>query len=88
MSTQPEIQGPGYPLRPLRQGERERLLRIASLCEIEARSWAEGFAVDRDGVLRWNKEDDFAQIRYMRHVAAADFLRHLANRPPESNGEI
>ena len=54
--------------------------RIAILVEKEAVSWAEGFAVPRDGKLVWAKSEEWAHVRHHKLTLAVENLRKLASR--------
>lgn len=43
----------------------------------EADTWADGFARKFTSGLVWDKESDFAQVRYIQLRASAAFLRQL-----------
>lgn len=66
--------------QPLPAGELERLLRIAAQLEEEARTWTDGFAVKTPGGWHWEKQDEWAQIRWTHLTKGAEFLRQLVAR--------
>lgn len=57
------------------------LIRAAKLLEDEAVTWSDGWAFrEKDGSLRWDKDGERAQIRWMKLRTAAENLRRMAAR--------
>jgi hypothetical protein len=57
---------------------RKRLLSIARTIDIEAQTWVEGFALSSGSAPVWRKEEEWAQLRWLRLTNSARFLRELA----------
>ena len=62
----------------LKDYERRQVLNAASLLDKEAESWADGWAVRKDGQLCWDKEGEWAHVRWFKLNTAAKNLRALA----------
>jgi hypothetical protein len=58
--------------------------RAAKLMLSEAQTWREGFSVEIDGRLKWDRTCDFAQIRYIKLTNCANNLIKLSAKliPP------
>lgn len=66
---------------PLLSGECSNLVRAAKLLNDEAVTWSDGWAYrEKDGSLRWDKDAEWAQIRWMKLRTAAENLRKIAAR--------
>ena len=64
----------------MNNADKIRLERVAEQLEVEATTWADGFAGrNPDGSLRWDsKEYEFAHVRYVKLMSHAEFIRDLA----------
>ena len=70
----------------LYDGDRGRLLAAANQLDLEAKTWAEGFAIIlADGSEVWgNPEYEWAHVRCARLRIDAAFLREIADRKPHA----
>lgn len=75
----PKTNDAGNPVT-LYETERNALESAAKLLDIEARTWADGFAVSSDGKFGWPAESQWAHVRYTKLVNAAASLRGIAAR--------
>lgn len=61
--------------------ELSRLLKIADICDHEANTWAEGFAIHRGKEIVWpDRENDSAHIRFIHLKSASRDLRLLVKK--------
>lgn len=58
-----------------------RLLGIAANLEAEAQTWADGFAVCREGSWEFGKEYEWAHVHWFKLLRDAAILRELAKAP-------